>query len=243
MYSEIILIFSPIWWKCFSAFLMIMWTAVFFSLQMTPLMNKRFAIAIGIFIFLDAMILQFITYLDGHWTLAYSLPLQFCNIISFIAATALITRNQWCYELCLFIGILAPFQAIFTPAFAAQGHGYYFFQYFLSHGMAIFAPIFLTLAMKMRPRKNAWWKSILPFILILPPLYFLSSTLGGNYMFLIYPPPLPHALIVGKWPYYILFWILLFFLTSYLTHFGCSFLKDHPVSDAKEENRNKLDTH
>jgi len=217
MYSETILLFSPIWWKYFSAFMLVISTVLYLTLWLDEKINKIISKILGLFLIVDTFFLPYYIYLEGYWTISYSLPLQFCNIMGLIAGIALLTKNQKLYEISLFMGIAAPFQAILTPGFAHGAHGCYLYEFYLSHGATIFAPIFLTLILNLRPRKKSWWQSLITFSSLLPFVYLFNYLVGGNYMFLMAPPPVSNPLIIGAWPWYLLLWVGYFVVFSFLT--------------------------
>ena len=122
------------------------------------------------------------------------------------AAITLITRSQWLYELILFLGMLGPLQALLSPALPYEG-GYFFYDFYVSHGATIFAPLFLTLSLKMRPRKGAWWKVSFVFFFFSMLIFYFNYLTHSNYMFLMEKPPLNHPLLeIGEWPNYLLVW-------------------------------------
>jgi len=218
MYGEIIPIFSLIWWKGFSLFGLLIITLLFLIGRVN---NKLIPRGLACFLIWDALFYQIFLYSEGEWSLAYSLPLQYCNVMAFFSVIALLTRRQWFYEICLLLGMLAPLQAIITPGFAFRASGFCFYEYYLSHSITIFTPIFLTVAYQMRPRKGGrWWKTPIQFFVFLPFLFLFNQMVGGNYMFIMSPPPLSNPLILGPWPCYLIVWIGFLLMSSFLISLG-----------------------
>jgi hypothetical integral membrane protein (TIGR02206 family) len=133
-----------------------------------------------------------------------------------IAAIALISCRRWFFEVSYLLGIVAPFQAILTPAFALPPEGYYFFAFFLGHAAIIMAPLFLGFGMGISLSKGAFWKTPLTFLPIVFFVYLFDWVFDANYMYLCHKPPLLHPLNKYNWPLYIFIWIGLFFLVSFL---------------------------
>lgn len=216
MYVELISIFTPLWWKCLCFVLATLILVPYVGTKLKYEHKLMFANWLGFYLIFDCVCLQFNMAAAGNWALSWALPLQFCNVMGLIAAIALVTRWSGFYETCLFLGVVAPFQAIITPGLAFPAEGYFLYEYFCQHTVTILAPIFLTIVLGMRPRPGTWWRASLRCLIFLPFLYLFNMWVGGNYMYLMYAPPISNPLIFGPWPTYLILWIILLLAISYI---------------------------
>ena len=80
-----------------------------------------------------------------------------------------------------------------------------FIDYFISHGGIIFAALYLTFILGFRPRKMSWIKVFLFSQILIPIIGTINWFLKSNYMYLNAKPIVDNPLIIGDWPYYIIF--------------------------------------
>jgi hypothetical integral membrane protein (TIGR02206 family) len=84
---------------------------------------------------------------NGTWTVQTMLPLQICSLMVWVSGIMLVTRSFKIYEFAYFLGIGGGLQALATPDLGIYGFPHFrFFQTFLSHGLIVTAPIFMTVA-------------------------------------------------------------------------------------------------
>ncbi len=215
MYFEIILLFSPLWWCCFLGTLGIIVALLVLGFFIPKKLREIITISLGSYLLFDIFFRQYYLYKMGLWNISYSLPFDFCSIMQTFCAFALLKRWQWFYEITLFIGIAGPLQALITPAFVHGMEGYSFYAYFIIHAADVFSPLFLTLHFGMKPRTRMWWRGPLSFFPIVMMVGCFNRLVQGNYMFLSDRPQLQHPAILFEWPYYLMLWTVLFFLTSF----------------------------
>jgi len=150
-------------------------------------------------------------YINGRWTIQTMLPLNLCSVLVWVGALMLITKNYRVYEFMYFMGIAGAIQALATPGIGIYGFPhFFFFQYFLSHGLIITSAIYMTVVEGFRPT----WKSMLRvaiwmniYVVI---VYFINSAIGSNYLMINYRPDTPSLLdLLPGWPIYILYMELL----------------------------------
>ena len=98
---------------------------------------------------------------EGVWSVKHSLPLHLCRISFIIGIFNLWNPKQWMFEWCLFLSIPAGFQAILTPEVPMGEGNWLLVDYYFSHASIIFVPLYLSIVMKMNPRKHAWIKMFL----------------------------------------------------------------------------------
>lgn len=143
--------------------------------------------------------------ITGDWSVEYSLPLQLCEILTFLIAYMLITENYLSFELAYFITFGAALQALITPDLYYPFPHYRFFNFFLSHGLMFIAVFYMLIVKKYRPTFKSVWKTMAAlniYMVILLPVDLLTH---GNYMFLLEKPEGGSILdFLGPWPWYLL---------------------------------------
>lgn len=215
MYTDTIAVFSLFWWKIVMGYLLVFSIFLFFIRCISCKKRLFVASILGYVLVFDTLFMQLYMMQKGHWHADSSLPFYYCNIMAIFAAAALIMRNQKVYEISLYLGFLAPLQGILTPGFGNGLAGYYPYSYFLSHGITVLAPIYLTLCLGFRPRRGAWWKAPLYVYWLALPLYLLNCWLDANYSFLSKKPEIDHVLNIAPWPFYLFLWTGALMLSGY----------------------------
>jgi len=187
--------------------------------------NEKIKTSIGwilaIFLWLDEIAWHIWNVAVGTWSIQFMLPLNVCNVLIWLSGFMLIFRNYKIYEFAYFLGIGAGIQYLLTPDLGIYGFPHFrFFQTFISHGLLITAPIYMTVVEGFRPT----WKSVLRVTLwanvYMAIIFIINSSIGSNYLMLNGKPSTPSLLdILPAWPYYIIFMELIgmaTFLTLYL---------------------------
>jgi hypothetical integral membrane protein (TIGR02206 family) len=176
---------------------------------------------LAIFLWLDEIAWHIWNIAVGTWSTQFMLPLNVCSVLIWLSGFMLIFRNYKIYEFAYFLGIGAGIQYLLTPDLGIYGFPHFrFFETFISHGLMITAPIYMTVVEGFRPT----WKSILKVTLwtnaYMVIIFIINSSIGSNYLMLNGKPSTPSLLdILPVWPYYIIFMELIgvaTFLTLYL---------------------------
>jgi len=137
--------------------------------------------------------------------LAWSLPLQLCDVAIFVAAAALWTRRRLLVEVTYFWGLAGTIQALLTPDLPQPFPSYPYWQYYIAHGGVVAAALVLVVGLRIAPRPHA--------VLVVAGLTLayaafvggVDALTGANYMYLRAKPPGPTLLdAMGPWPVYIL---------------------------------------
>lgn len=209
---------SILWWKgLLSSFFSI--ALLLFLLRKQSLKIKEIFRKALAFAFILAYLITLITTLrNGTWNIQDHLPLHLCRISFIICFITLLSKTQWMYEWCLFLAIPAGFHSLLTPELTNGTSNWFFFDYYFVHAGMLLVPLYLTLIMKMRPRKRAWihtfYRLQIPIVFIFP----LNFIINSNYMYLKAKPIVENPLLIGQWPYYILVLELITLLHIYIIH-------------------------
>ncbi len=145
------------------------------------------------------------------WDVNHSLPLHLCGISGIISGLILIKFNQFLYEFLLLLGAPGALWSFITPQINIPEPSFMYFDYFLSHTLILFTPLYLSIVFKKRPRVRSWINVFLKTnLILLPTVFFINAFLyyglgykDVNYIYLMRPPEAQNPFIVGVWPYYI----------------------------------------
>jgi len=184
--------------------------------------NQRLNLAKGIAVLL---IISTITehsrnIINGYWNMSENLPLHLCGISNLIACFILFTkRNKVLFEFLFYAGIIGGIQAFLTPQINNfDGTFFEYFSYHFSHGGIIFLPTFMYLYLNYELTKFSWLRVVLYLNIVLAFVMPLNFQIDSNYMYLAYPPNVNNPLILGEWPYYILYWEFIIVIFTYTTY-------------------------
>ena len=158
--------------------------------------------------------------MNGYWNISENLPLHLCGISNLIACFILfIKKNKVLYEFLFYAGIIGGIQAFLTPQINNfDGSFFEYFSYHFSHGGIIFLPIFMYLYLNYEITKFSWLRVVLYLNIVLAFVMPLNFLIDSNYMYLAYPPNVNNPLILGEWPYYILYWEFIIVIFTYTTY-------------------------
>jgi hypothetical integral membrane protein (TIGR02206 family) len=162
-----------------------------------------FARALGVFLVAN----QLSWYVVERNSLSLQLlPLNLCEIGTFVAGAALWWRTPILVEITYFWGLGGTIQALLTPELSASNlfPTYFYFQYFINHGGIVMAAIFLVVGLKLVPRPWAVPRITaitFGYLVVIAGVDFLT---GSDYLYLREPPPTASVLnLLGPWPWYI----------------------------------------
>jgi len=153
----------------------------------------------------------------GHWDLTNSLPLHLCGISSLVIIFIMFKFNQSMYEYLVLLGIPSAIHSILTPQFINGWDGYYFPEFYLSHGAILLAPLYLSINYDYKLRLNSWITAfrnglILAFFIGLINLFIgYGYGIMPNYLYICEAPIADNPLLfTTQWPYY--FFVLVTFM-------------------------------
>jgi hypothetical integral membrane protein (TIGR02206 family) len=155
---------------------------------------------------------------QGWFEFPYTLPLQLCDILVWIAAFTALTANRWSYELLYYWGLAGTTMALLTPDVNSPTFSYLTIRFMVSHGGIIVVILFLTWSRALRPQPGSWWRALL-FLHVYAGLITIYNYIFGTNFFYLREKPVEASLLdsMGPWPWYILagdvlaiclFWLL-----------------------------------
>ena len=158
--------------------------------------------------------------MHGYWNVSENLPLHLCGISNLIACFILFTKkNKVLFEFLFYAGIIGGIQAFLTPQINNfDGSFYEYVEYHFSHAGIILLPIFMYNFLNYDIAKFSWLRAVLYLNIVLMFVMPLNFQIDSNYMYLAYPPDVNNPLIIGEWPYYVIYWEFIIVIFTYTTY-------------------------
>ena len=145
--------------------------------------------------------------LAGAWSIKEHLPFHLCSTLTYVSAVMLVKKNDLLYQICFYAGIGGALQAVLTPAnIADYGFPHFrYFQFFLNHGLVLYAPIHMTATENFRPTIRGLWSFVIITNIYMVFVGAVNWAVDANYFYLARKPSYNTALdLMGPWPWYIL---------------------------------------
>jgi len=138
--------------------------------------------------------------------LVHTLPLQLSDLAPYASAYALCTRRPWAFALTFYWCITLSTQALLTPVLSGPDFpSASFLAFFVIHVLVIWAAIFLTWGVGLRPSWRGYWFTVLVTVCWAAAMLVFNAVAGTNYGFLNAKPPTETLLdALGPWPWYLL---------------------------------------
>jgi hypothetical integral membrane protein (TIGR02206 family) len=144
-------------------------------------------------------------------TIGGSVPLQLCDIAELASAYALWSQRHWAFSLSYYWGLVLSSQALITPDIGTPEEGapdfphHLFVTFFTLHVLVVWAAIYLTWGLGMRPRWRDYRFAIIVTVVWAVFTFTFNAITGTNYGYLNRKPPTASLLdVLGPWPVYLL---------------------------------------
>lgn len=147
----------------------------------------------------------------GQSEIKYSLPLQLCDLAAIAAVWALWSHSPTAFALTYFWGLTLTSQALLTPELAGPGFpSLRFLAFFGLHSLAVWAAIYLTWGVGLRPDWHSYQVAVLATICWGVVMFAFNQVIATNYGFLDTKPQVASLLnVLGPWPWYLLVEVVL----------------------------------
>jgi len=147
---------------------------------------------------------------NHSWSIAFSLPVQLCDVGGFVAAAALLWRQALLVEVAYFWGLGGTVQALLTPDLRDHFPSFPYLQFYATHDLVVLAALFLVIGLGLQPRAGAVRRIFLLTLGFAGVIGLIDLTTGGNYLYLRQVPAQESLLsVMGPWPWYIVVGALL----------------------------------
>jgi hypothetical integral membrane protein (TIGR02206 family) len=154
----------------------------------------------------------FLVVVEGYYLLPwqygikYSLPLQLCDLAAIAAVWTLWTYSPTGFALTYFWGLTLTSQGFISPELTGPDFpSLQFLSFFGIHSLAVWAAIYLTWGVGLRPGWHSYWVAVGVTIGWGLVMFGFNRLAGTNYGFLNYKPRVASLLdLLGPWPWYLL---------------------------------------
>ena len=159
----------------------------------------------------------------GNWNTATDLPLHLCGISGIICAILpFLKRKQALFDFVFYTGIIGGIMSMLTPQMNSyDGSQFAYIEYYIRHSIILVMPIYLLQNYGMELSRKSMFKTFVTLNILLAIIMPFNFYVGGNYMYLAEPPQVENPLVIGQWPYYVLwfevFMIILLIVLFYLS--------------------------
>lgn len=163
------------------------------------------------------------SYLIGDWNTATDLPLHLCGVSGLICAILpFLKRKQVLFDFVFYTGIIGGIMSMLTPQMNSyDGSQFAYLEYYVRHSIILVMPIYLLQNYGMELTKKSMIRTFIALNVLLAIIMPFNFYVGGNYMYLAEPPQVKNPLVIGEWPYYVL-WFEVFMIVLLLVLFYSS---------------------
>ena len=188
--------------------------------------NKRVTYLMGAILFLSSVVHPILIVLNGQWNMVTDIPLHLCGISCLICSfLPFVKRKQFLFDFVFYSGIIGGIMSVLTPQINAyDGSQLLYIEYYVRHVLILLMPLYMFKNLNIKPSKHSYFKFFLILNILIVIIMPLNFYLGSNYMYLSEPPQVNNPLLIGKWPYYLL-WLELFVFVLMAAFYGLSRIK------------------
>lgn len=134
-----------------------------------------------------------------------SLPFYLCDVVSIFLAFALFTKNQRLAEIGYLWGLAGTLQGLIMPTLWFDHGEVEFYIFFLQHGGAPVAAVFLVWGLGIIPEKGAMKRAVIWSLGYIAVVMSINRIIGENYGFLNEKPAVGTFFdYMGPWPHYLI---------------------------------------
>ena len=188
--------------------------------------NVRVTYLIGGILFFSSVVTPLRTAFNGHWNIVTDLPFHLCGISGLICSfLPFLKRKQALFDFVFYTGVIGGIMSVLTPQMNGfDGSIFSYLEYYVRHVLIFLLPLYMLQNLNIRPSKYSVFTSFIILNVLLVIIMPLNFYLGSNYMYLAEPPQAENPLIIGVWPYYLL-WFELFIIILMSIFYMLSTLK------------------
>lgn len=185
--------------------------------------NTYVLYAMGLILVFSSIYSPLRSYLMGDWNTATDLPLHLCGISGLICAILpFLKRKQVLFDFVFYTGIIGGIMSMLTPQMNSyDGSQFAYLEYYVRHSIILVMPIYLLQNYGMELTKKSMIRTFIALNVLLAIIMPFNFYVGGNYMYLAEPPQVKNPLVIGEWPYYVL-WFEVFMIVLLLVLFYSS---------------------
>ena len=219
---------SELWWMGIISSILIGIFIIQLAIRIPPDKRTVLKLCIASLMFFEEIFNQWYMFYLGIWDLSTSLPIHMCGITGILSGVMLIKNKQIGFEFIAMPGMAGAIHALLTPLLNHGGDTYQVINYYVGHSGIIIVALYLAIVEGYRIRKNSW----VSVFFIMQILFIIIGTanwvFSANYMYLSKAPIVDNPLIIGEWPWYIIFFEIAGFLHILILYFCFRKMKPLP---------------
>ena len=175
--------------------------------------NVKVTYLMGVVLFFTSVVTPLRTIFNGHWNMVTDLPLHLCGISGLICSfLPFLKRKQALFDFVFYTGVIGGIMSVLTPQMNGfDGSVFAYLEYYLRHVIIFLLPLYMLQNLNIKLSKYSVFTSFIILNVLLMIIMPLNFYLGSNYMYLAEPPQVDNPLVIGVWPYYLL-WFELFII-------------------------------
>ena len=188
--------------------------------------NIRVTYLMGVILFFTSVVTPLRTAINGHWNVVTDLPFHLCGISGLICSfLPFLKRKQALYDFVFYTGVIGGIMSVLTPQMNGyDGSDFAYLEYYIRHVLIFLLPLYMLQNLNIRPSKYSVLTSFIIINVLLVFIMPLNFYLGSNYMYLAEPPQVNNPLVIGQWPYYLL-WFEVFIVVLMFIFYKLSTLR------------------
>ena len=188
--------------------------------------NVRVTYLIGGILFFSSVVTPLRTAFNGHWNMVTDLLFHLCGISGLICSfLPFLKRKQGLFDFVYYTGVIGGIMSVLTPQMNGfDGSDFSYLEYYVRHVLIFLLPLYMLQNLNIRPSKYSVLTSFIILNVLLVIIMPLNFYLGSNYMYLAEPPQAENPLIIGVWPYYLL-WFEVFIVVLMTIFYKLSTLR------------------
>ena len=183
--------------------------------------NVKVTYLMGGILFVTSVVTPLRTAFNGHWNIVTDLPLHLCGISGLICSfLPFLKRKQALFDFVFYTGVIGGIMSVLTPQMNGfDGSSFAYLEYYVRHLSIFVLPLYMLQNLNIKLSKYSVFKSFVILNVLLIIIMPLNFYLGSNYMYLAEPPQVENPLVIGAWPYYLLWFELFIIILMSLFYF------------------------
>ena len=165
----------------------------------------RIMLCFSLFVWISQVLKVFIKLNLENFDLLRDLPLELCNILTFLMPIVYIFRSRTLWFMIFFWIMAGTFQALVTPTLQQSFPHYEYWRYFIVHAGLVICVLYPAFQWGWTLNINHAVCSALGLNAVAFFMYHVNKFFGSNYMYVNEKPPGKTLYsLLSEWPYYIL---------------------------------------
>ena len=219
---------SELWWMGIISSILIGIFIIQLAIRIPPDKRTILKLCIASLMFFEEIFNQWYMFYLGIWDLSTSLPIHMCGITGILAGVMLIKNKQIGFEFIAMPGMAGAIHALLTPLLNHGGDTYQVINYYVGHSGIIIVALYLAIVEGCRIRKKSWVSVFFIMQILFIIIGIANWVFSANYMYLSKAPIVDNPLIIGDWPWYIIFFEIAGFLHILILYFCFRKMKPLP---------------